>query len=210
MATTQHTDETVSVDEQTLDQRDVRALTEFMTVLPDGGSMFTVIGENCNGEHIVDAKRNRCTCRDFEYRAGTEFTAEEGCKHIRRVRYSTGETAIPAYVDMDAVDDSLGDQLPNSQPRVAVTDGGAVKTDESSDEGTDTAAGERQRVPVAGGVLVFESRALGKELVGFEAVEDWDDLADALGARGLDRGHIFHLPELDAGGVDQSVVESTA
>jgi hypothetical protein len=53
------------------------------------------------------------------------------------------------------------------------------------------------RVPVAGGTLVYEPRALGKELVGFAQVDNWDDLADALAARGLDRGHIFHLPEVD-------------
>lgn len=39
---------------------------------------------------------------------------------------------------------------------------------------------QRQRVPVAGGVLVYEPREIGKELVGFEDVEDWDGIADAL------------------------------
>lgn len=58
--------------------------------------------------------------------------------------------------------------------------------------------GTRQRVPLAGGVLVYETRALGRELVGFEDVTDWDDLADGLAARGHNRGTIFHLPELDA------------
>jgi len=58
-------------------------------------------------------------------------------------------------------------------------------------------AGERQRVPVAGGVLVYESRALGRELIGFEDVTDWDDLADAIAERGHGRDAIHHLPELD-------------
>ena len=66
-------------------------------------------------------------------------------------------------------------------------------------EGTDSEiAGDRQRVPVAGGVLVYESRDLGRELVGFEDVESWDDVADALRARGHGTGAIYHLPELDA------------
>ena len=60
-----------------------------------------------------------------------------------------------------------------------------------------TQAGERQRVPVSGGVLVYESRALGRELIGFEDVENWDDLADAIAARGHGRGAIHHLPQLD-------------
>jgi len=42
--------------------------------------------------------------------------------------------------------------------------------------------GDRQRVPVAGGVLVYESRELGRELVGFENVQDWDDVADQVTA----------------------------
>jgi len=62
---------------------------------------------------------------------------------------------------------------------------------------TDVDAGDRQRVPVAGGVLVYETRGLGKELVGFREVSDYDDLADALAARGHDRGAIYHLPELE-------------
>jgi hypothetical protein len=67
-------------------------------------------------------------------------------------------------------------------------------------EGTDseTTAGDRQRVPVARAVLVYETRDLGRELVGFEDVESWDDVADALRARGHGTGAIYHLPELDA------------
>jgi len=56
----------------------------------------------------------------------------------------------------------------------------------------------RTRVPVSGGTLVYEQRALGKELVGFEDVKDWNALADALAAKGHRRGAIYHKPELDA------------
>jgi len=58
-------------------------------------------------------------------------------------------------------------------------------------------ADNRTHVPVDGGVLVYEARALGRELVGFEDVDSWDALADALAARGHDRGATFHKPELD-------------
>ena len=54
------------------------------------------------------------------------------------------------------------------------------------------------RVPVAGGVLVYETRTLGRELIGVEAVTDWDALADAVVARGHGRGAVYHLEELDA------------
>jgi hypothetical protein len=54
-----------------------------------------------------------------------------------------------------------------------------------------------ERVPVAGGVPVYEECKLGKELVGFEEVDDWDDVSDALAARGHGRGAVHHLPEFD-------------
>lgn len=61
-------------------------------------------------------------------------------------------------------------------------------TDVPGKLGGDHLDGERVTVPVAGGVLVYEQRAVGKELVGFENVDDWDALADALAARGHDPG----------------------
>lgn len=55
---------------------------------------------------------------------------------------------------------------------------------------------EYTRVPVAGGVLVYEELTLGRELVGFEDVTDWDDVQDALAERGHSRGAVYHKPEL--------------
>jgi len=55
----------------------------------------------------------------------------------------------------------------------------------------------RTRVPVAGGVLVYESREVGRELVGFEDVDDWSAVRSALDARGVGVGAIHHLPVLD-------------
>ena len=55
----------------------------------------------------------------------------------------------------------------------------------------------RTRVPCAGGVLVFEERGGGKELVGFEEVTNWDGIRSALIARGIGVGAIHHKPELD-------------
>lgn len=51
--------------------------------------------------------------------------------------------------------------------------------------------------PVAGGVLVYESRAVGRELVGFEEVENWDSVRSALAARGIGVGAIHRKPVLD-------------
>ena len=55
----------------------------------------------------------------------------------------------------------------------------------------------RQRVPVAGGVLVYECEPRARELVGLEDVTDWNALGDAVAARGHGRGDVLHLPELD-------------
>jgi hypothetical protein len=70
-------------------------------------------------------------------------------------------------------------------------------TESNETDGSIDTEPTRTRVPVAGGVLVYESRDLGRELVGVEDVTDWDDLADGLAARGHGRGAIHHLPVLD-------------
>jgi hypothetical protein len=64
-------------------------------------------------------------------------------------------------------------------------------------EPADAQPANHTRVPVSGGVLVYEIQQIGRELVGFEAVTDWDDLADGLAVRGHGRGAIHHLPRLD-------------
>lgn len=58
-------------------------------------------------------------------------------------------------------------------------------------------ANTHQRVPVAGGVLVYERQEVGRELVGVEGVTNWTQLADAVAARGHGRGDALHLPILD-------------
>ncbi len=70
-----------------IETRTERALTECMTVLPDHGraedapGLFVVVGENCNGEYLVDTRTESCECKDAKYR-----DPEGGCKHIRRWR----------------------------------------------------------------------------------------------------------------------------
>ena len=57
----------------------------------------------------------------------------------------------------------------------------------------------RTRVPVAGGVLVYEDSPdeVGRELVGFEDVTDWSAVRSALQARGVGVGAVYHLDVLD-------------
>ena len=101
-----------------LEPRDVRALTECMSVLPDGGDVYTVVGQN-GGTYTVDAREGRCTCPDAEY----NLNGGEQCKHEIRVAYATGARAVPAWVDTGAVDAQLGEHTA-ATPRVAAADGG--------------------------------------------------------------------------------------
>ena len=103
-----------------LEQRDVRALTEYMTTLPLGGNMYSVTTES-GSEYRVDALEGRCTCPDKQY------NLEDGelCKHERRVRFATGQWAIPAWIDADEVDAQLGEHVEET-PKVAATDGGVT------------------------------------------------------------------------------------
>ncbi len=86
---------------------------------------------------------------------------------------------------------------------------GAVDSDTSSDQAGNEST-ERSRVPAVGGVLMYESRDVGRELVGFEEVTDWDLLGDAVAARGYSRGDMLHLPEPDESHHDQRVVGSVS
>jgi len=187
-----------------LDDRDVRAITEYMTVLAEGGDIYTVVGENGGGEYQVDSRKGRCTCPDHQHRAAR-------CKHIRRVAFATGEEAIPAWVDRDTVDEQLGEHV-DGEVRFAAADGGVIAADTTTD---DTDEGDLPSDPAAvavadtgSGLLVFaaetEHRApLGrevqtaKELIGFAGVDDWAAIRDALRARGLGVGAVTNLPTFE-------------
>jgi hypothetical protein len=108
-----------------LEQRGVRALTEYMTVLPLGGDVYSVTTQS-GSEYRVDACEGRCTCPDHQYR-------EVECKHIRRVAFATGNRPIPAWVDADEVDAQLGEHV-EEIPKVAATDGGVTLAEFGAEE----------------------------------------------------------------------------
>lgn len=112
-----------------LDPRDVRALTEYLTVLGDIGrargadDLYLVVSQS-GREYLVDGRTGACECSDHRYRGVR-------CKHARRVEFATGERAVPAGVD--GVDERLGEHV-DGTPRVAVTDGGkALEVDDAGD-----------------------------------------------------------------------------
>ena len=69
-----------------IESRTKRALDEYMTVQPEFGraqgapGLFVVIGENENGEYLVDTRTTSCECADDKY----NLEDEEACKHVRR------------------------------------------------------------------------------------------------------------------------------
>ena len=101
-----------------LDERDVRALVQKMTVLADIGEargaedVFVVVSES-GKQYTVDARHDSCSCPDAEYRDRT-------CKHQRRVAFATGGRPIPAWVNVDVVDSQLGEHVAGP----VATDGG--------------------------------------------------------------------------------------
>lgn len=95
-----------------LDDRDVRALTERMTVMPDVGDargaddLFTVVSHSGNS-YLVDVRHGRCSCPDAEYNLPTD-DGRERCKHVARAEYMTGRRSVPSWVDATAVDECIG------------------------------------------------------------------------------------------------------
>jgi len=120
-----------SQDCNDLEQRNVRALTEYMTILPLGGDVYSVTTQS-GSECYVDAIEGRCTCPDKQY----NLEDIELCKHERRLRFATGQWAISAWVDADEVDGQLGEHVEET-PKVAATDGGVTLEEFGGDDRDD-------------------------------------------------------------------------
>jgi hypothetical protein len=124
-----------------LQKRDVRALTEYMTVLPLGGGLYSVTTQS-GSEYRVDALEARCTCPDKQH------NLEDGdlCKHERRVRFATGERAIPEWVNAEALDSQLGEHV-SGTPQVAASDGGIIEAGDDGEILQDNDDSEKGRRP---------------------------------------------------------------
>ena len=122
-------DDCTDSDHVEFDERDARALTQYLTVLDDvdearGADDIYVVVSQSGSQYTVDLRYEARTCPDAEYR-------DVECKHIRRVKFATGARPIPAWVSPDAVDQQLGEHVDG--PRMA--DGGAVTV--ATDGGTE-------------------------------------------------------------------------
>lgn len=89
-----------------LEERDVKALTQYLTVLDsighvrDADGLYLVVSQS-GKEYMVDTYDGICECPDSRYR-------NVRCKHQKRVKFATGLRPIPAEVDREAIDEQLG------------------------------------------------------------------------------------------------------
>ncbi|MCU4974862.1 SWIM zinc finger family protein [Halobacteria archaeon AArc-m2/3/4] len=96
-----------------LDARDVRALTEVMSVLDEqdpricGADDLYLVVSGSGREYLVDIREGACECPDFQYNLPTK-DGRRLCKHAARITYETGMRPIPSWVDPNALDDQIG------------------------------------------------------------------------------------------------------
>lgn len=107
-----------------LDERDRRALTEYLTVLEnigrakDAPGLYLVVSHS-GREYLLDMVTGACECADSAYRR-----PDGGCKHVRRVSFEIGQRQVPAaFADKVPSDFS---RFVNGDPRIAATDGGTL------------------------------------------------------------------------------------
>lgn len=90
-------------------ERAAAALTACMTVLDDtpavahDSELFEVVSDS-GKSYVVDLRAEACDCPDCLHRGVT-------CKHLWRVRLATGRAVIPSWVDVEEIDDQLGQQV---------------------------------------------------------------------------------------------------
>ena len=78
-----------------LTDRDVRALTEPMTVFfADEGPAHVVYNENSTEAYTVDMDARDCSCPDSEHNI-PKCDTDDVCKHIKRVDFTLGDREIP-------------------------------------------------------------------------------------------------------------------
>ncbi|MFC6906868.1 hypothetical protein [Halalkalicoccus tibetensis] len=189
-ATTPHGKTTTDHEPTDLDARDVRALTDCMTVLGDQGRVRGVPGlyevvSASGSTYLVDVDQGVCECPDHEHRGAH-------CKHLRRVEVATGARTIPAWIADDELDDDLG-AFVRSGPRfepghvvaepdastaghAVATDGGVVVEDVGSNEPEPASEPEITRhvePPEQGGATYYRCEC------GREAMREQDLRSDA-------------------------------
>ncbi|UTF53259.1 SWIM zinc finger family protein [Natronosalvus rutilus] len=106
------TDRKNGIDVESIERRDVRALTECMTVMEHApevagaDGLFLVVTQSGKTYTVDVLDEPRCTCPDAQYNLPTT-DGRRTCKHASRVTYETGMRPIPAWVNRDALESQL-------------------------------------------------------------------------------------------------------
>jgi len=136
MNITQADDKNVSDAEDNntnVDERTLRALEEYLTVLPDAvdaPGMVKVVSHT-GEEYVVDVHGGNCECPDATWR----LDEDTPCKHARRSRFALGIDPIPAEaLEAAEVEPNFGAFIEEDAVRVATTDGGCESVDSQANE----------------------------------------------------------------------------
>jgi predicted nucleic acid-binding Zn finger protein len=124
MNVTSHDDKNVS----DVEPRTLRALEEYMTVLPEEGTGLCKVYTESGSEYTVDPHDGACTCPDMRHNLGHN----ESCKHVRRARFALGIDAVPTDVDGVDVNEELG-KFTDTPLRFATADGGIVEATDDAE-----------------------------------------------------------------------------
>lgn len=120
------------------DNRDVRALEQYLTVTPDigrarGADDLALVTSESGTEYLVDVSEGSCQQKNGEVCPDQQYNLEAGekCKHVRRARIAMGEQTVSAAALADVgVDPRLGEHT--NGPQVVTSDGGVVTNDDTT------------------------------------------------------------------------------
>lgn len=118
---------------ESLDRRDVRALTETLLVVRASAPARFFVYSESGTEYVVNVATPECSCPDHQHRGAR-------CKHLRRVAYETGRDTVPPVLDRTAMDEYLVAALEARETGHAVADGGEVLGHEAHRERAQEAA----------------------------------------------------------------------
>ncbi|WP_135302624.1 hypothetical protein [Haloarcula amylovorans] len=92
----------------TLDGRDTKALTEPMDCYQDDPATTEdqVAVYHRGDRYVIDPSVGVCDCPDMLHRR-----PDDGCKHLRRWWFRTGERQLPEWADLEAVDRDLREHI---------------------------------------------------------------------------------------------------
>ncbi|MFC7215115.1 SWIM zinc finger family protein [Saliphagus sp. GCM10025334] len=143
-----------STADNRLDRRDVRALTEYMTVMEHAlevagaDGLFLVVTQSGKAYTVDVLDEPRCTCPDAQHNLPTA-EGRRTCKHASRVTYETGMRPIPEWVNRGALESQLLEARHVDGEPVFAADHAADHRDDA-EAGSDERDGPRRAIADGG------------------------------------------------------------